>query len=256
MYTNGPIAMSRDERLQLCDEILERLHKAYQQRVLAVGVYGSVARGTDGPYSDVEMLCVVRDASGPADFSHEWSAGPWKAEVNILSADTLLQEASTVEGEWPLTHGPYFAPLPLYDPGNFFPLLKKAAESPTEADFTQAINEVLVGEMCEYIGKLRNTTAKGSYTYLPYLTMQFAHYGAMLIGLHNRKLYTTGAQVLPEAVQLPGRPAGYDRVAGLVMSGELTDGQRLIEACEKLWSGLVQWADKHGYTIASECIPF
>lgn len=123
-------------------------------------------------------------------------------------------------------------------------------------DFSNAIHEVLVGEMYEFIGKLRNANRTGTQSYLPYLAMQFAKCGAMLIGLHNRKLYSTGARVLPESLELPERPDGYDAVANMVMSGQLSEPDRIIDACEQFWNGLVSWAAEYGYKIHSERIPF
>jgi kanamycin nucleotidyltransferase len=228
----------------------------YGKSILAIGVYGSISKGTDGPFSDIEMFCVLRESDESADFCYEWSAGPWKAEVDVCTADVLLKTASTVEERWPLTHGPYFSQLSLYDPEGFFPKLKEAAESPTPKDFQNAIQEVLVGEVYELVGKLRNASLNGPHTYLPYLAMQFAQYGAMLIGLHNRKLYSTGSMVLPEALQLPHRPDGFDDVARMVMPGELTEPSRIVSACEHFWSGLVKWAAEHGYVIHTQRIPF
>ncbi|AJY73445.1 ANT(4')-I family aminoglycoside nucleotidyltransferase [Paenibacillus beijingensis] len=256
MNLNGPEKMSQSERLQTCHEIAERLHEVYGDQIQAIGVYGSVSRGTDGPYSDIEMFCVLRESGETIEFSYEWSSGPWKAEVDIYSSDILLKQAAIVEGRWPLTHGPYFFTRSLYDPDQFFPALKKAAESPTRSDFSRAISEVLVGEMYEFAGKLRNVNLNGPHSYLPYLAMEFAHYGAMLIGLHNRKLYSTGAMVLPEALELPHRPAGFDTVAELVMSGQLTEPARIVSACEQFWNGLVDWAAEHDYVIHSKRIPF
>ncbi|WP_282936043.1 ANT(4')-I family aminoglycoside nucleotidyltransferase [Paenibacillus sp. RC67] len=257
MNMYGPVKISRSERLLTCHEIANRLHEVYGDKVKAIGVYGSVSRGTDGPFSDIEMFCVRGDESSePIEFRYEWSSGPWKAEVNVCSADVLLNKASIVEGDWPLTHGPYFFQQSLYDPEGFFASLRKAAQSPTEEAFRHAINEVLVGEMYEFIGKLRNVNLQGPYTYLPYLAMEFAQYGAMLVGLHNRKLFSTGAMVLPEAVDLPDRPKGFDLVANLVMSGQLAEPSKIVSACESFWSGLIAWAAEHGYEINSKRIPF
>lgn len=256
MNMNGPVKISRSERLQTCQEIAARLHEVYKDKVLAIGIYGSVSRCTDGPFSDIEMFCVLEESSEDVEFSYEWSAGPWKAEVNVCSANVLLKTAATVEGDWPLTHGPFFALLSLYDPKDFFSTLKNAADSPVKEDFTQAVNGVLVGEMYEFIGKLRNARLNGHLSYLPYLTMQFAQYGTMVIGLHNQKLYSTGAMVLPESLELANRPAGFDEVARLVMSGDLADPSKIIVACEDFWNGLIAWAAEHHYVIHSERIPF
>lgn len=256
MMMNGPVKKTRSERLQTCHEIAQRLHEVYGDQILAIGVYGSVSRGTDGPFSDIEMLCVLKNADELVEFSHEWSAGPWKAEVNVVSRDIILDNVAKLEGDWSLSYGPYFSQLKLYDPQGFFAELRQAAESPTQEDFRNEISGILVGEMYEFIGKLRNICHNGPQTYLPYLTMQFAQYGAMLIGLHNRHLYSTGAMVLPEALTLPERPAGYDRVAQMVMSGELAEPEKIVAVCEAFWNGLVEWAAAHGYAIDSERIPF
>lgn len=254
---NGPQTMSHEDRMILAHEMADRLHETYRERLLAIGLYGSLSRGTDGPYSDIEMFCVLRRSEEKVRFSHEWSAGPWKAEVNVVSEDVLHSEAYDIEGEWSLTHGPYHHAKALYDPENFFVALRQTAQSPDASAYQEAVEGILVGEMMEFAGKLRNIAHHGPRTYLPYLTMQFAQYGAMLIGLHHRKLYSTGAMVLPEAVSLPDRPAGYDAVAELVMSGNLADSDQLIAVCETFWHGLHVWAAEHGYAIHSkERIPF
>ncbi|NOU63972.1 hypothetical protein GC096_08030 [Paenibacillus sp. LMG 31461] len=179
MHMNGPVNISRNERLETCHEIASRLHEVYGEKILAIGVYGSVSRGTDGPFSDIEMFCVLNESSESVDFSYEWSAGPWKAEVEVRSADVLLKTASTVEGSWPLTQG-----------------------------------------------------------------------------LHNQKLFSTGSMVLPEALELPSRPEGFDNVVRMVMSGELSEPSKIVSVCENFWNGLVKWAAEHDYVISTKRIPF
>ncbi|MBJ6359969.1 ANT(4')-I family aminoglycoside nucleotidyltransferase [Paenibacillus sp. GCM10012307] len=257
MNRNEPAQLTHDERLANCHIISERLHRTYGEQVLAIGVYGSMARGTDAPFSDIEMFCVLRNTDEKADeCSYEWSMGSWKAEVDVRTADTLLHEAAVVEGEWPLTHGPYFHVLSLYDPEQFFPRLRKTAESVSPMEFKLAIEEVLVGEIMELVGKLRNAGMQDNFAYLPYLAMQMAHNGAMLIGLHNCKRFTTGALVMPEALTMPDRPAGFDQLAELVMSGCLNDPPRTVAVCESFWDGLETWAFKHDYIIHIRRFPF
>jgi len=110
--------------------------------------------------------------------------------------------------------------------------------------------------MYEFVGKLRNVSLNSPHTYLPYLAVEFAQYGAMLVGLHNQKLFSTGSMVLPEALELPSRPEGFDNVARMVMSGDLAEPSKIVSACENFWSGLVNWAAEHGYVISTKRIPF
>lgn len=50
--TGGPQPIKRTERMALVQEIADRLLAVYQECVHAIGLYGSTARDTDGPYSD------------------------------------------------------------------------------------------------------------------------------------------------------------------------------------------------------------
>lgn len=53
--------LTREERLELARSLCERLGERYPDSVLVAGVYGSTARGTDTPWSDLELLVVAED---------------------------------------------------------------------------------------------------------------------------------------------------------------------------------------------------
>ena len=251
----GPKPMGREERLAFAREILRRAFAAYGDGVLAAGLYGSMARATDGPYSDIEMYVVLSTIG--ADFSHEWSFGPGKVEVDFYGYDVLLDRAASVEGRWALTHGSFTNVLPLYDPEGFFTRLRDAALSVSAERCREVVPAVLTGEMYEFAGKWRNAGVSGQTAYLPYLACQTAQYGAYILGLHHRQIYTTGARVLEEALALPDRPAGFDALCALVTTGSLADSALLTGRLEAFWQGLVAWAAEHGYPIDSaERIPF
>lgn len=50
---NGPIIMTREERMKIVHEIKERILDKYGDDVKAIGVYGSLGRQTDGPPCNV-----------------------------------------------------------------------------------------------------------------------------------------------------------------------------------------------------------
>ncbi|WP_334074664.1 MULTISPECIES: ANT(4')-I family aminoglycoside nucleotidyltransferase [Paenibacillus] len=253
--TNGPFPMSRDSRLKIAEEIKERILETHGERVKAIGVYGSMGRGSDGSYSDLEIRCVLNSAG--EEYNHEWSTGEWKAEVNFVSEDILIEDVRTIEGDWPLTHGQFLSVLPLYDPEGFFMNLKQIAISQDKVKFRDAIRGLLVEELFEYAGKWRNTEARGTVPFLPSLAVKVAEAGAMLMGLHHRICFTTGARVLSEALELPDRPEGFDRLCELVMTGSLSDPDNVLEVLEGYWKGVNGWAERNGYTMsATRRIPF
>ena len=97
---SGPQPATHPERLERAQAIAAKLMQKYRGRILALGLYGSMARGTDGPYSDIEMHCVL--SRSRQQVNYEWSEGPWKAEVNVYPAQVALEEASLA----PLAHLP------------------------------------------------------------------------------------------------------------------------------------------------------
>lgn len=252
---NGPMPMTREERARLAHEIAERALSVHGENIKAIGIYGSAARETDGPFSDLEMFCVLR--SSGQDDDCEWAVRAWKAEVNFLSEDVMLRDAAFVDGLWPLTHGKYFVVRSLYDPEAFFAELRSAAESPDRDDFRRAVCGVITGELYELAGKWRNVRVQGPCTFLPTLAIETATYGAMLVGPHHRRCFSTRALVLPEALGMSDRPAGFDALCRLVMAGDLSKPDAILCACESFWDGVIEWAVRNGYDcMENRRIPF
>jgi kanamycin nucleotidyltransferase len=175
---------------------------------------------------------------------------------SLWQADAA-RAAACIDGSWPLTHSALQTILPLYDPEQFFAGLRPIIQASPEPLFREAIERVLVDNVFEVIGKIRDAHVFGTQDTLPALVVKLAQNVAMVVGLANRHCYTTATRALPEAMALPDLPDGFGDVAHLVLAGVLRDGQHLVAATERLWQGLNVWADGHGYRpISPERIPF
>jgi kanamycin nucleotidyltransferase len=239
----GPQAQSHADRLRLLDRIVAELHQTYGDEVIAIGLYGSLGRGADGPYSDLELFCVV-DRPG-LDFSHEWVYGPGKAEVNILSPEVVRQAAQEVEERWALEAGAFVHCRPLFGNLAFFAELKTLALSPAKETCDELIRAMVVGELYEWMGKLRNGVARGETGFAPALVCDFVSYVALIAALLHRRLYSTGSTLLAESLALPDLPDGYNAACRMVMAGELNDHARTAATLEALWAGLGPWLMGH-----------
>jgi kanamycin nucleotidyltransferase len=233
MWQNGPVPHSREERLSLARAIAERARQRFS--AIAVAAYGSLARGEDGPYSDIEMICVV---PGETDENFEWIHDGWKVEVNLRGRDRLLCDGATVEGEWSVTHANYLRLMPLFDPDGFFARLAETVQAVPEEKFRDAMNELIVGEIYEAVGKVRNARA------LP--TPGFGHYfvklGYFLVGLAHRRTWSTATRAVAESLLLPDLPDGY---------AALCEGDFSVEAVERFWRGVAHWASARGLAVES-----
>lgn len=244
---HGPQPMSHDDRLSLANDIAKQFHEHFGDKVFAIGVYGSLARGTDTDYSDIEMYCVIKGTG--IDTPYEWSAGGWKVEVDVQSADVLQQWASELDEFWSLTHGSCVNVLQLYDPKNFFVQLRDAVFDHQDEEFEVLIKDMIVGELYEYVGKIRNAIVNGNTSSLPMQVTNLCKYGAFMIGLASRSLYTSSSNFFVESLALPDRPAGYDTLCELVMRGELSDFCHAAQAADLFWEGIEAWAKARGLKI-------
>lgn len=241
--------------MAIVDQLVDRLFARYGVNVKAIGLYGSLARGDDGPYSDIEMLCVL---TCPPDQSYyEWWSGTWKAEVDISSVEAIQKKASSISSGWPLKQGVYLQMRPLYDPDAFLPTLKPLVFSGSEENFRSVIEALLVEDIYEMIGKVRNARISQTMSYLTKIAVDFSWELAMVVGLAHRHCYTTRPTVLLEAMALPDLPEGFVALCELVMKGDLRDHWHVADMCEAAWQGVYAWASRRKYTLIElETIPF
>ncbi|MCX6046965.1 MAG: nucleotidyltransferase [Chloroflexi bacterium] len=240
----GPQPQDRAARLRVVDKIIQDLHATHGDQIIAIGLYGSLAKGIDAPFSDIELFCVIHGAN--IDCSHEWVYGMNKAEVDIYSEDVIQREAFVVDEKWSLRQGQWLAARPLYGDPAFFEQLRQRVLSPSPEEFHTVMRAMLVGEFYEWIGKLRNAQSSGHTAYIPLLAAHFAEFGAQLLGMAQRTCYTTGAKMLEESLQFPNCPDGYAELCRMVMTGQLSDPAQVAAAIERCWAGLGVWVQEQG----------
>jgi kanamycin nucleotidyltransferase len=244
-----PQAHTHDERIERALEIETRLKSFYGDRLVALGIYGSVARSTDGPFSDLEMLCVIQGKG--VDATHEWCTGAWKTEVNVFSPDTFLAQAEELDGNWPISHGALTAVLPLYDPTHFFWGLQTVVFGHPQEAFDRAIRGLIVEDILELVGKISNARSCAHFDSLALYAVVLARHAACLVGLANQKVYTSASVMFRESLLLTDRPAGYDEFCALVIAGQLSEPERILAAAQTLWDGITAWAAGRGIKIVS-----
>ena len=254
MLNSGPQSQSRAERLALVQQLSGRLQLLYQDQVVAIALYGSMARQQDGPYSDIEMLCIV--AEPDLDISFEWVYGAGKAEINVLGRNDARWEAKEVPSDWAISKRAFLDAQLIYGDERCLTELKDLVLSISEEEANKVIGQAIVDELYEWVGKARNAMDAGKYSGLPSLACQFAETIALLLGLAHRSCYTTGMTLLDESVHFPDLPAGYQELCNLVRSGNLNRYQETVATVEAAWSGFVAWATERGVQVKSGPWPF
>ncbi|GAP08676.1 protein containing KNTase C-terminal domain [Anaerolinea thermolimosa] len=243
----SPLAFTHEERLARALQIADRFARHFGTRHRATAIYGSLARDQDGPYSDIEMFVIVEGEG--IDRPYEWSAGPWKAEVDVYSADEFFRQAAALDEFWPVTHGAFVHWLPLYDPEGLLERGRALALTHTPEEFHQLIIETIIGDLYEIIGKTRNALALRQFSLLPAYAVDAAHFGACLLGLHHRRVYTGSTTVWAESLTLPDPPEGYAPLVEKVLSGKLHPPAAVGRAVNLFWEGVEAWAQQNSLPL-------
>lgn len=247
-FTSGPRPLARHQRLMVVDSIVARLLEAHRDQVVAIGLYGSTSRGADRTYSDIEMFCVI-DRPGE-DRRYEWIHGDGKAEVELFGEDVIRSKAAIVDEGWPVTHAEFAYPHRLRGDERFFTELRELVFAHPDETFAEVERAIIVDELYEGIGKVRNAVATSDFLKLASHTCRIALMSAMLLGLARRKIYTAAGLDLAESMQLAGRPEGHDELCRMVMSGDLAGSRRVALTLEHHWRGVVEWIDREGLDMS------
>lgn len=244
---SGPQPQSRGERLQIVDRVVADLHRTYGEKIKAIALYGSMARGSDGDYSDIELWCVLHEPGLNKRF--EWVYGLNKIEVDLLGDDVMRAEAVKVDEMWSLSQGQLVNCRPLFGDLAYFQELRALVMSPPKEVFDEVIVEMVVGEFYEWMGKLRNGIARNDLAFLPITTCNFTLHMALTAALLHRHIFSTSSEVMRETLALPTLPAGYPELVQMVLAGELHDKAKVAAAIEATWRGIGPWLAQHDINV-------
>lgn len=250
----GPIATTHAEKLTLVQSIKERWLANYGDKTLAIGVYGSLARGTDGPYSDIEMHIIYQDDTPSAGFEIVYT--PFKVELNVLTKQAFWEQAASIDDAWPIKAGSYVDILAVYDPQHLFEQAKTLPWQATDQQIKEVMQTFMVWEPYETIAKLRNNHIANNLDYIPLGAKDLAWQTATLMSLANRQYYTTRATTWAESLCMPNQPLGYKNLARAMMSGNLSNRPYVYSLCEDLWVGLNSWFTDLNITYTTSSWPF
>ena len=240
----GPVEQTREDRQRTVKRALRDLERRLGDRLVAVAAYGSYARGSDGPFSDIELLAIV--AGEGIDQSLEWVYGANKIEINFQSRDMFEADLlNTEEEHWAIWKGAYLDLVCLAGDQTVFDGVRERLLSPPEAEFDDLV-AMLAIVVFELVGKVRNANARGDGQALPMLAVETAYKSALLLGARRRHCYTTGTSVFIEALELPSRPAGFDDLVRRVQRGDLGDSTTVVAAIDAAWAGLAEWMTAEG----------
>lgn len=145
--------MNHGERWAACRAVTRRLLDKYTSDVLATGVTGSVGRGVDKEFSDVDFQVLVREGSRLR--SHRFILKSCLFSVAARTENDWINELSQPNFSLPLAIGSLKSLRVVYDPQKRFSRLRKRSEKLPRTCWKNAVRAGLE-EIAEDLGRVRN----------------------------------------------------------------------------------------------------
>lgn len=240
--TAGPAPTSRAARAALVVTVAARVARAEGAALECVALYGSMARGEDGPHSDVEMIASVR---GRDDHRvDEWLAPAGKVKVHRYGARRLRSLASAVGPEWPLERGKWLQLVTILGDDAVAEELRARSAAVADDALHAAARALWVAELYELVGKARNADHAGDLSALPAVAIRFAEQAALWVALVDRAPYTSRHRMLAEALARNGSHAGLRALFERALRGDLAASASLLADLEGAWGDLADRASR------------
>ena len=120
--------MTHEERVALAEEITRRIAAREGENVLAVAIYGSVAKGEDGPDSDLELWVATREAVRPAEVVFVYRG--LSVEISYETGAQMLAGVREVGSAWAIQADPQRSYRLLFEREGFGGQLAAAVAEP------------------------------------------------------------------------------------------------------------------------------
>lgn len=234
--------MTHEERLEIAREVAQAVLRKYGERVSAIAVYGSVAKGEDGEHSDLDMWVAT---SEPCEDVRFFVYRGIAVSINWDTEEGRIRLAGRVTPQWPLDADEVRTYLALFERGDFPDRLRQAAADLRDEDFASSIR-VLMARGFETVSKLRNAWKAGDSYRILVQGRVLVLASAMILGLLNRRYYAGGRGLYEAAKQMPRQPRDYSRLLDLAGGFVTVDIGVVYEAALELWANLCELIGAEG----------
>jgi kanamycin nucleotidyltransferase len=226
---------TRDERTLLVDKLVDLHRDQLGDNLLGLATQGSYARGSDGAYSDIELVAFLREVPGTtnwADCVQIWQGT--LIDIIWTTADEYVARVKDVTPHWYLAGSDHLGALinePLIDRINAYEVEDRRGKC-----LEQAVRQWPVTQ--EATGKVLNALLRENVANLGPLL--FAMIDCLLIELAfvNERPYASASTALAEALTLAKQPHGLEDLASLAAEGAYTDLERTSRVVQTVFAGL------------------
>jgi predicted nucleotidyltransferase len=246
--------VDREEKLGFARLLTARLLAAHgEDRLVALGVQGSLARGDDTEGSDLNLAVITADPEvhvPDRTLSYQGTV----VDLAAITADAYLEQATQIGPLWPVAADQYLHTLALHDPTGYFQRLRQAhqeavAQAPGEA-FLEAAGYDLV-RLLALDAKARAAELYGDVAGALLAVREALVFAALVVGLVTRTPYRNDVHAVRTVAGGAGAPPGLLEPYRRALS-PLTDPATAVIALGRVRDALVELARREGIPFEAD----
>jgi predicted nucleotidyltransferase len=221
--------MNHDERIDAACMISAKLLERHPNDGVATAVTGSVARGDDHEFSDLDMQVIVREGADIA--SHTFVLKGCLVRIDVKTERAWKKELEDPSDKLPFVIGSLETIQPIYDPAGSFKKLREMARNVPDEAWKMAVCRGLE-EIVEDQGRVRNFYVRDEAENLRVMAPAVAAELALVYAsirkmvLHSEKDLSA---VFERALGADSRAARDYRIAARIEDSSDEDVVRMLE---------------------------
>lgn len=240
---------THEERLNLASDISARILSKYGDSILAIFICGSTAKKLDRPYSDLEMISVVRDG---IDISTKYYLYKGIVVENEYHQESnFLKAAHQITRNWPIEADQYRSRITLFEQDGWLRKLDSAVSEIDLSGMMEALQYEAV-RMAEDLSVLRNAQLINDMTGIRTQGVYLAIHAVMAIFLVNQRYVLTTSWFWKQAFDCPVRPVNFQKLVETVAGFVPASPKEIVAAAEEVCDALLNLVRERGISIESE----
>ena len=246
---SGPLRkISHEHRVEIGRRISAQILETFCDRVLSVFITGSTAKALDRPYSDLEMMAIVKDNVEIPTKYYVYEG--LLIQLDYRQESDFLKAAREPSRDWPIAADEYRNRIIMFEQDNWTRRLEEAVKQNDAADFTEAIRFAALG-MTESLAAVRNADLNGDVVDLRSSAYYMAMDTAGVVYLLNRKYVLTTSWYWKRLFECQLQPRDLKRLIEIAAGFAPSSIRELVDASERLWSETMPLVKSRGVSIES-----
>ncbi len=241
--------VSHEERLEAARQISTLILGKYGESVLAVFVVGSVAKKLERPYSDVELICVLRDGVEVPSKLYVYKG--LVVDIGYAQESSFLKDAREMGFDWPLVADQYRNRIVLFEREHWLGRLEEAVAQNDKTDMSERLRIAAIA-LTESLASVHNARFKEDPWDLRTRAFYMAWDAARLVYLLNRRYVLTTSWLWKQALECPVKPDNFAEMVQTLVGMKTADADEVVKAAERLYEEMMKIVSSRRVSIEVE----